>query len=162
MDIKDLKKIVDGKPADLIKFAAEHGIDFSELDKNIARKMVQERFSLSDKEFEAVDFVFWIAYLVESEAEGLIIEPEVNVGARKEAMKIIISKLHFGDKIKIIEELHSSKNDPFIKIMRQIQELRNDVAHGRFSNLKYGGYSLDDNRGKLTLIANLRDALLKK
>ncbi|MFA6315018.1 MAG: hypothetical protein WC648_01440 [Candidatus Paceibacterota bacterium] len=162
MDIEDLKKIVDGKPADLIKFAADRGIDFSGLEKDIARKMVKKRFSLSDEQFDAVDFVFWIAYFVEREAEDLIIEPEVHAGVRKEAMEAIISKLHFGSKITIIEELHCSKNDPFIKIMRQIQDLRNHVAHGRFDNLKYKGYSLNDNRGKLTLIADLRDALLKK
>ena len=77
-------------------------------------------------------------------------------------MEIIISKLHFGEKIKIIEELHTEKNDPFIKLMRQVQDLRNHVAHGRFNELKYAGYLLSDNRGKMTLIANLMDALLKK
>ncbi len=159
MDIEDLKKIVDGKPANLIRFAADKGIDFSELDKDIARKMVKERFSISDEQLEAVDFVFWIAYLVEREAESLIVEPEVLVGARKEAMKAIISKLHFGEKIKVIEELYSSKNDPFIKLMRQIQDLRNNIAHGRFANLNYAGYPLNDNRGKLTMVADLRDAL---
>lgn len=162
MNHEALKRIVDGKPEDLIKFAASLGIDFSGLDKDIARKMVQKRFSLSNEKFDAVDFVFWISYFVEREAESLIIEPEVHIGARKEALEIIIGKLHFGDKITIIEELYTSKKDPFIKIMRQIQDLRNDVAHGRFDNLKYGGYSLDDNRGKLTMIADLRDAMMNK
>ena len=96
-----IKTIVDGKPDDLIKFAAKLGIDFSGLDKDMARKLVQKRFALSEEQFEAVDFVFWIAYFVERDAEELMVEPEVQAGARKIAMEAIIGKLHFGDKIKI-------------------------------------------------------------
>ena len=33
------------------------------------------------------------------------------------------------------------------------------VAHGRFDKLTYGGYPLHDNRGKLKLVGDLRDAL---
>lgn len=162
MNEKDLKKLVDGDPDELIKWANEKGINFSELDKDIAKKLVKESFSLSDNQFEAVDFVFWTSYTVERYADELIIEPEVHAGARKEAIELLVSKLHFGDKIKVIEELYSSDKDPLVKLMRQIQDLRNNIAHGRFNNLEYGSYPLSDNRGKLKLIANLRDALRKK
>lgn len=162
MNIEDIKKLVDGDPDELIRKATELGIDLGGLNKDIARQMVQEKFSLTTEQFEAVDFVFWMAYFVEKEAEDLIIYPEVQIGARQNAMEVIISKLHFGDKIKIIEELYAGKKDGFVKLMRQIQDLRNDVAHGRFVNLNYGGYYLSDTRGKIKLIANLRDVLLKK
>jgi hypothetical protein len=162
MNEDDLKKLVDGNPDELIKWAEERGIDFSGLSKDIARTMVRQKFALSEEQFEAVDFVFWMSYMVERDAEELIIEPEVHIGARKTSIELLVSRLHFGDKIKVIEQLYTSKDDPFVKLMRQIQDLRNDVAHGRFNNLKYGGYSLSDNRGKLKLIANLRDALRKK
>ena len=162
MDIEEIKKIVDGNPDELIKFAEKHGIDFSGLNKDIAKMMVKEKFAITDDDFEAVDFVFWVSYLVERDAGSLIIEPEVIAGARRDAMESIVNKLHFGEKIKIISELYTSKEDPFIKFMRQIQDLRNDIAHGRFGNLKYGGYHLSDNRGKLKLIANFRDVLRKK
>ena len=159
MNEKELKEIVDGDPDKLIKFATDNGIDLRGLDKNIARIMVKEEFSITDNDFEAVDFVFWISYYVEKSAESFIIKPEASVGAREKALEVIVNKLHFGDKIKIIEELYSSKKDPFIKLMRQIQDYRNDIAHGRFDKLTYGGFNLNDNRGKLKLIANLRDAL---
>jgi hypothetical protein len=162
MDIEDIKKLVDGDPDALIKKAEELGVDFSDLNKDIAREMVKKRFSLTKGQFEAVDFVFWIAYFVEREAEDLIIYPEVQIGARQKAMEALVNKLHFGDKIKIIEELYTGKKDNFVKLMRKIQDMRNDVAHGRFDNLNYGGYNLSDNRGKMKLIANLRDTLLKK
>ncbi len=162
MDIEDIKKLIDGDPDELIKKAEELGVNLVGMDKDIARQMVKKRFSLTAEQFEAVDFVFWMAYFVEKEAEELIIYPEVQIGARQNAMGVIISKLHFGDKIKVIEELYTGKKDSFVKLMRQIQNLRNDVAHGKFANLNYGGYHLSDNRGKIKLIANLRDVLLKK
>jgi hypothetical protein len=161
-EIDELKKIVDGNPDELIKWAEEHGLDFRELSKDVARDAVKKRFSLTEEQFDAVDFVFWMSYMVERDAEDLIIESEVLIGGRRKSIELLVSRLHFGDKIKFIEEIYSSKEDPFIKLMRQIQDLRNAVAHGRFNDLKYGGYSLNDNRGKLKLIANLRDALRKK
>ena len=50
-------------------------------------------------------------------------------------MDVMVGKLHFGDKIGIIEELYSGKKNNFIKLMRKIQNMRNDVAHGRFDDL---------------------------
>lgn len=47
MNIEDIKNLVDGDPDALIKKAEELGVDLSGLDKNIARQMVQERFSLT-------------------------------------------------------------------------------------------------------------------
>ena len=162
MDIEDIKKLIDSDPDTLIKKMEELGVNLSGLDRDIARKMVKERFSLTEDQLEAVDFVFWIAYFVEREAEDLIVNPEVQLGARKKAMEALISKLCFGDKIKVIEELYTGKKDKFTKLMRKIQDMRNDIAHGRFDNLNYGGHSLSDNKGKIKLIANLRDVLLKK
>jgi hypothetical protein len=40
MDIENLKNMLDGKPADLIKFAAEHGIDFLLLIKSLRQLIV--------------------------------------------------------------------------------------------------------------------------
>ncbi|MDQ5927928.1 MAG: hypothetical protein QG633_366 [Patescibacteria group bacterium] len=162
MDPEEIKKLIDGDPDTLIKRAGELGIDFSDMGRSLARGMVTGKFSLTDEQFETIDFVFWISYFVERAAEEFITFPEVSVGARKEAMDVLIGKLHFGDKIKVIEELYMGKKDKLIILMRKIQDLRNDIAHGRFDKLDYGGYSLSDNRGKLKLVANLRDALLKK
>lgn len=162
MNIDDIKKLINGDSDILIKKGEELGMDWSGLDKDIIRKIVKKRYSLSDDQFEAVDFIFWIAYFVEREAGDLIVSPEVEVGARQIAMEAIVSKLYFGDKIKIIEELYADKRDSFVKLMRKIQDMRNNIAHGRFDNLNYAGYHLSDNRGKMKLIADLRDALLNK
>lgn len=162
MDIEEIKKLVDGDPDVLIETAAEMGFDFTGLSKDIARQMVKEKFSLSEDQFEAVDFIFWLSYMIEKDAEDLIIYPEVKLGARKEAMNTIIERLHFGDKLTIIEKLHTGKKDSMVKLMRKIQDMRNEIAHGRFDQLNYGGYHLSDNRGKLKLIAHYRDVMRKK
>jgi len=119
-------------------------------------------YSLADDEFDAVDFVFWISYFVERTAEELITDPQVSVGAPKRTMDFLVNKLHFGDKIKVMEELYDLTKDRFIKCMRKVQDMRNDIAYGRFNNLKYGGYDLSDNRGKIKLIAELRDSISHK
>jgi len=162
MDEEEIKKLIDGDPDILIQKAKEMGIDFSGLNKDIARKMIEKKFSFTQEQFEAVDFVFWISYMVEKDAEDLIIYPEVQLGARQIAMDIIMERLHFGDKIRIIEKLYINKKDNLIKLMRKIQDMRNNIAHGRFDDLDYGGYKLSDNRGKLKLIAHYRDVMLKK
>jgi hypothetical protein len=162
MDIKEIEKLIDGDPDTLIQKAAEMGIDFSGLSTDIAREAVKKKFSLTQEQFEAVDFIFWMSYMVEKDAEDLIVYPEVQLGARQQAMDVFMERLHFGDKINIIEKLYTNKKDNLLKLMRKIQDMRNDIAHGRFNNLSYGGYNLSDNRGKLKLIAHYRDVMRKK
>lgn len=162
MEKEEIKKLIDGNPHTLIKKGEELGLDFSKLDRDIARSLVRKRFNLTDEQFDAVDFIFWVAYWVEKEAEDIIIEIEKDKGARVQAMESIVSKLHFGDKITIIEELYAGKKDPFVGMMRKIQNFRNDIAHGRFDNLKYAGYYLNDSRGRVILLGEIRDILLQK
>lgn len=162
MTLEDVKQLINGDPDTLIKECEKLGINFEDLDKGLSKKLVKGMYPLTDDEFEVVDFVFWIAYLVEKTTEELIIQPEVVSGARQAAMETIIGKLHFADKITIIEELYTGKKNRLVKLMRKIQNLRNDIAHGRVNKLQYGGYNLSDNRGKIKLVADLRDAMLDK
>lgn len=162
MNWQEIENLINGDPDRLINKMTELGIDFKDLNKDISRSLVKDRFGLSEQQFDAVDFVFWIAYAVEREAEELIIYPEVNVGGREKAIKALVEKLSFSQKIQLIGELYTGSKDPLVKLMRTIKELRNDVAHGRFDKLNYGGYHLSDSRGRLKLIGHYRDALLKK
>jgi hypothetical protein len=162
MGLEEIKKLIDGDPNVLIKKAEDLGMDFSGLSKDIAKEMVKKEFSITDDQFDSVDFIFWISYFVERTAEDLIIYPEVSSGSRKKAIGVLVNKLHFGEKIKVIEELYIGEKNEFVKLMRKVQDMRNDIAHGRFADLNYGGYNLSDNRARLKLIANLRDVLLKK
>lgn len=164
MNDEEIKKLLEGNSDDLIRKMTELGIDFKDLGKDIAKDLVKRRYKdLTDEHFDAVDFVFWAAYFIERTAEELIIEPEVvQFKAREVAVRALVSKLHFGDKIKIISELHAKNDDPLVKIMWVIKNFRDDIAHGRFNNLVYGSYHLSDNRGKLKLVAAIRDSFDKK
>lgn len=154
--------ITENKPGELVAYINKHNIKLDGL-SNITRSLIQDRYpDIEDTIFDAVDFIFWFSYLVERDAEDLIIEPEVSAGARRDAMKIIVQQHSFGKKIAIIKELYSSSKDPLIKIMEDIKVLRNKIAHGQIRDLKYKNYPLSDNLGKLMLIDDLRIALNKE
>ncbi len=152
------------KPDEALRMIEEAGVDFEEArsELDVGRNLVRERWSVGNQSIHAVEFVFWISYYIEREIRSLIIEPEVKVGARKLAIEKIVDKLHFGDKISIISDLYitNPKKDEFIKLVRKIQDLRNDVAHGRFDNLNYSDYSLSNLKGQIKLIIDLRNSLL--
>lgn len=163
MTEEEIRKLVDGNSDVLIKEMGRLGIDFKDLSKDIAKDLVRKAYNLTDDQFDAVDFIFWVSYFIEKTAEDLIIGPEVlEFGAREKTMKTLVDKLHLTDKIKVLSELHTSNNDPLISIMYKIKDFRNDIAHGRFDSLSYAGYHLSDNRGKLRLVADIRDALKRK
>ena len=159
MDAEEIKKLIDGHPDEMIKKGKELGIDF-DANKKAVKEMVMKACNLNKKQSEAVDFVFWISYFVEYQVEQMIIIPEVKVGGREKAIKILVNKLHFGDKIDALEKLYLGKKT-ITKLMRIVQNMRNDIAHGRFDNLKYKGYDLSDGCGQLKLILDLRNAFKK-
>ncbi len=73
-----------------LNFLGDHKVDLTNLiDINIARKIVQSRFAITDYEFTSVDFIFWISYYIEREAKDLIITPEINVGIIPERIQYI-------------------------------------------------------------------------
>jgi hypothetical protein len=163
MDYEEMKKLVDGNPDTLIKKLEEVNFDFNQLPDGLSRDAVKKWCKLSDDDFAAVDFTFWAAYLIEYQASELIIEPEVSEGARKEVMEEIVSKLTFGDKISIIQNIHvRDKKNPLLRMMRKMQDLRNNVAHGKFDMLEYGGFHLSTKKGQLKMFGDIRDVYLKK
>jgi len=153
MNERQITELLNGNPRTLVKIMESSGFDFNQLDKNIAREMVQKKFELTQEEFDTVDFVFWVTYFAEKMTEELIIEP---------GEEINFERLYFTDKIKIVEERYTGKNDPLITQLRKVRDLRNHVAHGRIKELIYDDYPLSDVRGRIILIGDLRDSLLNK
>lgn len=129
-------------------------IESSKIKLNLGRRLVREEFKINDNDMEAVEFIFWVFYYLERLIEDFIIGVECAVGAREEPFQMIIDKLHFGDKISIFYELYakSGKKNDFVKFLRRVNELRNAVVHGRFSELKYKGQSLSDLEGQTKLV----------
>ena len=138
-----MMKMVKKNPMEFIKFLESKNLNFVEVakDLDLGRKIVQDRYNIDSSS---------------------IIEPEVQLGGRREAIELMVNKLYFGEKISLISELYSHKKDPFVKIMRKVQDLRNDVAHGRFNELNYEGYELSNARGQLIIIGDMMNALQKK
>lgn len=162
----ELMQLLKKNPMEFIQLLEQKKLDFDEAKKSldVGRKIVQERYSMSKDDIDAVEFVFWFTYFVEREAQDLIVWPEVQLGARREAMQVVTERLSFGDKITVISKLYvkDAKKDAFVSLLHQVNNLRNSVAHGHFDQLKYGGYSLSDFRGQLKITADLMNVSLKK
>ena len=125
--------------------------------------MVKRRFNLTKQQIDAVEFVYWMSYFIEAELKQMILFVEKNLGNKTNMLEVALDKLHFGDKIGLIEIYNeNSKSDSFIKMCRKINDLRNDVAHGRFEKLEYAGFSLSDTKGQLKLFADIKNAAASK
>lgn len=120
---------------------------------DLGRLLVRDRYKINDDDIEAVEFIFWISYYLERLTEDSIVAGQGGAEGWK-GIQNIINKLHFGDKIAILSDLYfeKGKKDDFTKFLRKINDLRNSVAHGRFSELTYEGHRLSDSKGQQKLI----------
>jgi len=166
MKEKEIEKLLFENPDKLVGLLEKEGLDSNEIKKKVdlGRTLVQKRYKMNDDDICAVEFCFWLAYFAEREVQNMIIIPEVNVGARKEAMQTIIDKLSFGNKIAIISDLYvkNPNKDNFVKFLRKINKLRNATAHGRFSELKYDSHHLSDLKGQLKIVVDFMKVALNK
>lgn len=160
----ELYKYVDSDPDILINKAQELDVDLNStgFKSDISKRMAIDFFKLKDEEVETADFVFWISYFVEKMIEDWIMNTKGCSVYTDEFIDIVISKETFGGKIFILEKLFSKKNEhkKLIKLIRTIQEMRNNVAHGKFQDIKYGGYNIADVRGRIKIIGELKNHLL--
>ena len=85
-------------------------------------------------------------------------------GLKNPMINAMLDKLPFGSKISLIEKNYASmpKNKNYIKMLWKINDLRNHVAHGRFDELKYGGYLLNDPKGQIKLTIEIMNTSLGK
>mgnify|MGYP001599669382 FL=1 len=135
------------------------GVDFSKVKLDLGRVMVKKRFNLTDQQIEAVEFVYWMSYFIETELKQSILFVEKNLGSKTKMLEAALDKLHFGDKIGLITTYNENgKSDNFTKMCWKINELRNHVAHGRFEKLEYAGLSLSDTKGQLRLFADIKNS----
>jgi hypothetical protein len=153
-------------PRAAFKAFEEKGVDFnkvsSELD--IARKIVKDKLRKSEEIIRATEFVFWISYYAEIEIRNAIKEIESKLsGGFTPMMEGMLDKLHFGDKISLIKKYYSTKStDSFVSLLWEINNLRNNVAHGRLEELSYGGLTLSDAKGQILLLIDFIKSASKK
>lgn len=163
---EEFKKAFVKEPHKVILEMEALGIPVDDFRKqmSLGRDLTKSFFKeMTDNDMDAVEFTFWIAYMSERLMHELIIDSEVNLGARKEGIVALVEKLYFNQKITTVEDLYlsSEKKTDFISLLRIISGLRNDVAHGRFNKLTYGGFPLHDLKGQMKLTTDFKNAAVK-
>ncbi len=154
-------------PDKAIETFEKHGVDFNGLKElKMGKLFAQKRFNITDDQFEAVEFVFWITYFMEREINDIIsfVEKNKMFGIENPMINGMLDKLPFGSKISLIEKHYATmpKDKNYITMLWKINDLRNHVAHGRFDELKYGGYMLNDPKGQIKLTIEIMNSSLSK
>lgn len=166
MDEKELMGMFQTKPKEALDYLEKHGVNFFEAGRklDLGRLFVKKRFGMSKNSIDATEFVFWISYYAERELRDIISSIEKTLsGISTPMIEGMIDRLHFGDKISLVEKHYAGKSSEYlIKILWKINNLRNNVAHGRFDELVYEDLALSDAKGQLLLISDFMNALLKK
>ena len=138
------------------------GLKKLEIGKLMARKRFPEL--VKKDSIDAAEFVLWFCYFVEREIRDSIFYVETNLRKDPKEVDKMLDEMTFGQKIIFIEKHYISnpKIDAYVKVLKDIKNLRNYMAHGELNKLFYGGYFLSDPRGQLKLGVDLRNASLKK
>lgn len=162
-----LLKFLSSDPDKAFETFEKMGTNFDDLKKlDMGRLLIKEKFKLSENQFEAVEFVFWISYMLERDLEAIIkdVEKARMLNLENPMLEAMLDKLHFGDKISLIQKHYATEPDDknFNSLLWKINDLRNSVAHGRFDELKFGGHELHNPKGQLKLIIEVMKAFKKK
>ncbi|MCK4745179.1 hypothetical protein KAS41_03895 [Candidatus Parcubacteria bacterium] len=131
----------------------------------LSRIISSGALKLDDDIIDTISFVFWICFMAEQDLKNIEYEslriakiayPE---GINEKNLKIIEEEygirlhkidpndknhlernIYFSDLIKIKEKLFGKKN--ITKLLWKLNNIRNDLSHGRIDNLKYNSESL--------------------
>lgn len=134
-------------------------------DKKLSQVISQGALKLDEDTTDTISFVFWICYMAENDlmdmekkawkitktvsptstdAEVLrIAKEEYDIPLHKidpDDKDYVEQAIYFSDLIKIKEKLFGKTN--FTKLLRKINDIRNDLSHGRINELKYNNESL--------------------
>lgn len=129
------------------------------------KEAVIEKLSATDKEIETVNFVFWLTCFIEKEIFTKVVSTSISQWAKLAGMKnsdeyllFIFDEVSFMGKIKILEkgfDLYGPGNPglkPFIRYCKELSDLRNIIAHHKFSNLKWRGKDINEEETKSLMI----------
>lgn len=167
MNEEEITKLFFSEPEKLFSKIKENGGDLSFVKKmQLGKLMIRERFQnlVTDKHEDAVDFLFWFIYGIEQETSDSIFYVEDKLGKNMSDTEVMIDGMTFGQKIDFIEKnyVNDKDNNIYISFMRELNKLRNHMAHGRLHELKYKDYFLSEPEGQLKIFADVRNAHLKK
>ncbi|MCL4392190.1 hypothetical protein M1413_02540 [Patescibacteria group bacterium] len=161
MNKEEFSKLILSDPSEAWKKIRSGEIDISHVDFNVVKKRVENKF-LTKEQIEAVESVYWASYLVEKEISDIISSTEKTLG-NTDIVDAMLGRLAFGDKISLMDERYNKGGQikPFISFAWRVNQLRNNVAHGRFGDLKYEGLDLSNRKGQFKFLIDLIGAFSK-
>jgi hypothetical protein len=167
MNEEEIEKLFFSDPEELFSRIKENCGNLSFVKEiQLGKLLVRERFPglVNNKHEDAIDFLFWFIYGIEQEIRDAILYVEDKLGKNKSDAETMIDGMTFGKKIDFIEKnyVNDKGNNIYISFMREINKLRNHMAHGRLDELKYKGYFLSEPEGQLKIFADVRNANLEK
>lgn len=134
-------------------------------DKKLSQIIFHDALKLNNNTTDTISFVFWICFMAEQDLKDIeyealrIAKIAYPKGADEEVLKIIKEEygiqlhkidpddknhseqnIYFGDLIKIKEKLFGKTN--FIKLLWKLNDIRNNLSHGRINSLQYNNESL--------------------
>lgn len=135
-------------------------LDISHADFNLSKASLKRHYSMTDEQIEAVEFIYWVSYLVERSISEMISSIEKALGTNIKMIDAMLGRLHFGDKISLIDDEYNLKGQikPFITMAWKVNSLRNNVAHGKFNDLKYEGMDLFQTKAQFKFFIDLTTA----
>jgi hypothetical protein len=153
-------------PEDFIKIMESAGLDSIKMENsNIALRLANSgNPEISEENTKAIDFCFWFCYIVERNIQKVIISVEEKIGSRKDSIERFLDEFHLSNKITLLTDYYlaeakKEKRKKLKDILWKVNTLRNNIAHGKFDNLKYKGHHLSKLIGQLTIIKDYVEAL---
>lgn len=126
---------------------------------------VKERLDISQKQIDSINFIFWLTCLLEKELFTKVVSSSISEWAKLGGMKhseeffeYIFDELSFMGKIKIFRkgfELYSADNSglkPFLSYAEKLNNLRNQISHHKFLELKWGELMIEDEETKISML----------
>jgi len=167
MNEEELKEFLFANPEGFFAMCDDKGVSLDFLKElDIPKLIVAKRYKdeCTPEFFAAADTVLWVSYFSERELTRAIKDIEINHGRDLNEMQAELDEMVFGQKITFADDNYnqSGNSDAYIKMLRSIKELRNDMAHGRMDELVYKGYSLGDIKGQMKLVVDLANSALNR
>lgn len=161
MNKEEISKFILSDPSEVWRKIENGEINISHIDFNTVKKRVENKF-LTKEQIEAVESVYWATYLIEREVSNMISSIEKTLG-NTDIVDAMLNRLAFGDKISLIDERYNAGGQikPFVSFAWKVNQLRNNVAHGKFDNLKYEGFDLSDRKGQFKFLIDSVSAFLE-
>ncbi len=162
MNKEELSELILSNPNEAWRKVQTGEIDISHVNFNALRARAKNQFHMTDQQIEAVESTYWGSYLVERNISEMVSSMEKALG-NTDIVDDMLGRLTFGDKISLMNDRYNKGGQlkPFISMAWKVNQLRNDMAHGRFGNLKYNGIDLSDRKGQFKFLIDLVTAFME-